>query len=274
MNVTCIINTFNEDLNIRNAIKSAKMLTEKVIVVDMYSNDNTVNIARDSGADVYFIENLGYVEPARAYACSLVKTEWVLILDADEILSIKLIEYIKETINDDVFDVVDIPRVNYIFGKKIKGGGWGVTQDSHKRLFKKNKVNFSNTIHSTFLHDKDLNLCKISDNSLNIIHFNYVDVFQFVTKMNKYTTVEALNHIKSYKRNLPLSWILISFKVFLHRYIYLKGFKDGWIGFSLCSLMGVYELLKNIKLAEMSHNSSNSVRAEYDRIAEKIFFDS
>ena len=85
MGIGVLIETHNEEKNIADCIRSARLLTRSVVVVDMQSTDKTVEIAKANGAQIReFGTHPLYVEPAREFGVKQVKTDWVLILDADE----------------------------------------------------------------------------------------------------------------------------------------------------------------------------------------------
>ncbi|MEN3039793.1 MAG: glycosyltransferase, partial [Candidatus Kryptonium sp.] len=67
LNISVVIHTYNEERNIRNCLESVKW-AEEILVCDMYSEDRTVEIAREYTDRIVFFERVGYVEPARQYA--------------------------------------------------------------------------------------------------------------------------------------------------------------------------------------------------------------
>src|SRR3989344_1654842 len=96
--ISVVINTLNEEKNLPRALTSVKSFADEVVVVDMYSDDKTQDLARKFGAKVYEHERTNYVEPARNFAISKATGEWILILDADEELQTSLREEILEVV--------------------------------------------------------------------------------------------------------------------------------------------------------------------------------
>src|SRR5262245_29586580 len=84
--ISVVINTRNEEKNLPHALRSVRPWVDEIIVVDMCSEDRTVEIARSFGAKTFPHEPLGYCEPARAFALGQATQPWVLILDADEMV--------------------------------------------------------------------------------------------------------------------------------------------------------------------------------------------
>jgi len=148
--ISVVINTFNEESNIANVIASTSTWVDEIIVVDMYSTDKTVQIAESLGAKVYMYQNVGYADPARQFAIEKAQFEWILMLDADEMVPIKLSKVLQRIMNSNTYDIVNIPWTNYLFGKEIKFTGWGEHQDAHMRFLKKDLFYLMETSTSFF----------------------------------------------------------------------------------------------------------------------------
>ncbi|MBA3436329.1 MAG: glycosyltransferase, partial [Chloroflexi bacterium] len=84
--ISGIINTRNEAANIRYSVASLVSWCDEVIVMDQESDDGTAEIARAAGATVLSHPHTGFVEPARAAAVDSATGDWLMILDADEIV--------------------------------------------------------------------------------------------------------------------------------------------------------------------------------------------
>lgn len=137
MGISVLIHTFNEERNIRNCLETVKWADE-IIIVDMYSDDKTVEIAKEYTDKIYFFERVGYVEPARQFALEKSTHEWILVVDADELVPLKLKNKLFEIMEKDLADVVFIPRNNYFFGRLMQGTGWGlyriISQDFLRKI--------------------------------------------------------------------------------------------------------------------------------------------
>ena len=82
--ISAVINTLNEAKKIGRCLASLKGFANEVIVVDMMSTDSTRDIVKKYGAKVFKHKRVGYVEPARNFAISKARYDWIIILDADE----------------------------------------------------------------------------------------------------------------------------------------------------------------------------------------------
>ena len=82
MRLSIVINTLNEEKNLPRVLASIDSLADEIVVVDMKSDDKTVEIAEKGGAKVYGHERTNYVEPARNFAIAKTTGEWIFIFNA------------------------------------------------------------------------------------------------------------------------------------------------------------------------------------------------
>ena len=242
--ISVVINTLNEEKNLPRALASVKSFADEIIVVDMKSDDKTVEIVKKAGAKVYQHKRMGYVEPARNYAISKATGDWILILDADEQAPKTLIKELKKIVQKPKADFYRLPRKNIIFGKWIKHSRWW--PDYNIRFFRKGFVSWSEIIHSVpTTQGKGLDLQARED--LAIIHHHYDSIEQFVERMNRYTT----EHAKQRSRDGRFRWrdlIKKPAEEFLSRYFSGEGYKDGVHGLALASLQAFSELVLYLKI--------------------------
>lgn len=273
--VSVAINTYNEEKNIANAIESVPFADE-IIIVDMYSSDRTVEIAkRYSNVKVFNFEPCGYADPARQYAIEQVSNDWVMVLDADELVTPVLWNELKSVVENDLADVVQIPRVNYMFGEKIICGGWA--KDTVLRFFKKSSIiGYSARVHSDFYQfPTDVRKIFLDIPEAYILHFNYLGIEHFIEKMNKYTTIEAAEMFKG-QRGIPKAKHIIKDCLwFIPRFMWKSGGrKNGWTGLALAVLMLTYKISTFAKYKLMTKYSSSlyqdEIYKEYQVIASKV----
>lgn len=269
--ISAVINTFNEEENLNYVLRSVQEWVDEIIIVDMYSSDRTVEIAKSFGAKVFYYENMRFVEPARSYAVSQSSGDWILILDADELVPLSLKEALLEIVATNIVDIVYIPRLNYLLGKPMIGAGWGAEQDAHARFFRCGMLNFQEAIHSCARPADGARIYKLKyEDDKAIVHFNYINSFHFLEKLNRYTDIEA-NQIFNGSNHITLFVFIYKVVVeFIIRYVLKKGFLDGWRGLYLSLLMSMYQVVKFAKLKELSEVGNNDqIKAAYCQIAEK-----
>lgn len=228
--ITVIIHTFNESPNIEDCIDSAYNLTKQIVVIDMESKDNTRNLARNKGVDVKTFPFSFYVEPARKFGIEQVTTEWVLILDADERITMPLSEEIHTIIDNfnnskDKTTYYRIPRKNIFARKKwLKHGGWW--PDYQIRLINKNYFrNWSSRIHSTPEIEGKQGYLKNP-----LLHYFHGDLEKMVEKTVIYENIESQLLFEA-KRSVSTLTFFRKFTGELYRRMFKKqGFLDGPVG--------------------------------------------
>jgi glycosyltransferase involved in cell wall biosynthesis len=270
--ISVVINTLNEEKNLPYALRSVRTWADEIIVVDMHSEDRTVEIAREYGAKVFFFERMGFSEPARAFAVSQATGDWVFLLDADEMIPQPLSEKLMQIAVEDTVDVVIISRLNYLLGGPLWHTGWGPHQDRHPRFFKKDKIDLNPRIHG-FIHPAQgaRVLTLQYQGKMAFHHFNYVDCAQFLEKLNRYTSIEAQQAFERGERSTPVKAILHALLEFANRFIRKQGFRDGWRGFYLSGFMAMYRWATYAKLQELhSTGGKSKIIEKYHRVAEEL----
>lgn len=237
--VSCVIHTYNSEKYLSKCLASVSWCDE-IVIVDMYSTDRTLEIAKEFGAKIYMHENIGYADPARAFGLSKCSNDWILALDSDEMIPGKLKYQLFNEIEKNKFDVYNISRRNFFFGREILGSGWGYKNDLVPRLFKKGFLNYGTEVHNFNKIEPNARVGEIVSKDISIIHFNYDSVNQFIRKLNTYTDNEVNSTKYNYKGKPAFKIIYHFFREVLGRFIYKKGYKDGWIGLYLALAMAFY----------------------------------
>ncbi len=269
--ISAIIHTLNEERNIASALRSVVSWVDEIIVVDMYSDDSTVEIARAFGAKIFLHEKTGFVEPARNFAQEKATGDWIIALDADEIIPPELSRELMKIAEDNRADICYVPRLNYFGGFPLLHSGWGPEQDKLARFYRKGSFVHLPTIHS---HPQRQNGCRVLELKYRpgfaIIHFNYQDVSHCIDKLNRYTDVESSQRSQKGKRLRAVAMTLSPLWEFTNRYFRYQGFRDGWPGFYYSFLMAFYKMTHAMKLREIQVvGSAEKVRGKYSAIAEE-----
>ena len=121
--ITVIVPTFNEEENIRECLESVRW-ADDIFVVDSYSTDSTLEIAREFTDHIVQHE---YVNSAtqKNWALQFVQTDWVMVCDADERVSPELADRVRRILADGTdYDGFYIRRLTVFFGKLIRHCGW------------------------------------------------------------------------------------------------------------------------------------------------------
>lgn len=236
--------TFNEELRLGRTLSAIKDLADEIVIVDSFSSDKTVEIAKSFGAKVYQIPWPGYGEQKNNVIERCTK-EWVLLIDADEVITPELAKEIKEAMEHGDNYVYEIPFNSVCFGKRIRFGGW--SGSSRVRLFKRLCGHYSfDAVHEQFLTSEDIG--KLTH---RIDHYTYEDIYDYLHKFNRYTTEGATVALGKNKSAGFFNIVINPIFKFLRMYIFRLGFLDGVEGLALSIFSSLYTSVKYLKLREM-----------------------
>ena len=233
----------------------------------MESSDNTREVAKKLGAKVFTHKQLDYVEPARNFAISKAKGEWILILDVDEEIPSGLIKKLKEIIKKPKDDYYRIPRKNFIFGKWIRHTRFW--PDYNIRFFKKGTVSWNEVIHAVPM-TQGMGADIPAKEEYALIHHHYEDIDQYIERMNRYTKVQSQELMKN---GYVFAWqdlITKPLNEFLSRYFAGEGYKDGIHGLTISLLQALSELTLYSKVWQKQgfkeeEIKKNEIRTELNR---------
>jgi glycosyltransferase involved in cell wall biosynthesis len=236
----CIV-TENEERNIEATLQTVSFANE-IIIIDSYSSDRTVEICKKYTDQIYLNTYQG-CGIQKKIALEKVTKEWVLILDADERLSVELQQEIQEVINSSTeYSGFIIPFQTFYLGKAIKFGDW--YKERHLRLFKRDKGQITaKIVHSSLEVDG-----KISNLYNYILHYSFPTVERVLHKINDYSTLGAKERLQAGEKANIFTAILHGMFAFLRGYIFKLGFLDGKYGFMLAISNAQGSYYKYIKL--------------------------
>lgn len=244
MGLSVGIITYNEEKNILKVIKAVEKIADEIIIVDSNSTDNTVDLVKKNGAQV-FVESWKGYGPQKNSVIEKCNQDWILLIDADEIVSEKLGERIFEIINSKPeFEVYEVNFTAVCFGKIIKHGGW--SNHYRIRLFKNGSGKYNDKeVHEGFITNE--NVAKLKE---KIFHYTYDSLDDYFQKFSRYTS-EASNQLTKEGKTISIfeTYLRSSFK-FFKMYILQLGFLDGYEGYLLSRLSSMYVLIKYSKLRE------------------------
>jgi glycosyltransferase involved in cell wall biosynthesis len=234
--IVAAILTKNEAAHIADCIKSVQWV-DRVIVEDSFSDDGTVAIAEDLGAQVFQNEFVNF-SAARNRTLNNIRdlgVEWVLFVDADERVTPELAQEIRQVIGKGDTAGWWIPRYNVMWGHIMQGGGW--YPDCQLRLMRVEAAHYDpeRQVHEIVILDGQADYLKE-----HLMHYNYDSLAQFKFKQDRYIDFEAKILKEKGIRAKPWTYLTMPIREFLRRYISLNGYKDGWVGLQICSLMSWY----------------------------------
>ena len=248
--ISVVINTYNAERDLEQVLEAVKDFDE-VLICDMESTDNTLNIARKHGCRIVTFERKTYniVEPAREFAIHEARFDWVLVVDADEIVTPELKEYLYRRIKeDDCPDGLYIPRKNYFMGRFMRCH----YPDHILRFFRKDKTHWPPIIHCTPVVDGRVEKIPAKNKELAFEHLANDSVENIVNKTNQYTRNELER--KQHKHYGTIAFLWRPFFRFFKAYILKGAILDGKPGFIKAMLEGYYQFIFLSKKYENTEN--------------------
>jgi glycosyltransferase involved in cell wall biosynthesis len=247
--LTVIIPCKNERKNIRPCIASVKLVADEVIVADSGSTDGTLDIVREVGG--CRIIQREYVNSGnfKNWAIPQAAHPWVLIVDADERVTLPLAVEIGCLMNDAPrHDGYHIYRANYFLGHRVRHGGWG--SDKVLRLFRRDLGRYLGESDHAEIHVSSGSTGRLQ---ARLEHFTYWSYDQYFQKLKRYTVQSAEAKHAAGKRASYARMLLSPPLRFLHCYIVRLGFLDGLLGLQISALTGMSSFVKQIRLWELQH---------------------
>jgi glycosyltransferase involved in cell wall biosynthesis len=275
LSLAVIILTYNEELHIERCIRSVKNIADKIIIVDSYSTDHTIQIATKLGADIHLNSWPGNQSDQLNWALTNISidSDWILRLDADEFLLPDLNLEIEKKIQniDDNITGIYLRRRIYFMGKWIKYGGsypikllrlWRTNfgywekkeMDEHFILLKGESIVLDHDFVDENLNNFSWWINKHNSYSIREVNEYYRLKEEIKTKQKINIEKYDINKNKLFLKikfyyNLPL--IIRPFFYFLYRYIFLLGFLDGFQGFIWHFMQCLwYRILVDVKIIE------------------------
>lgn len=244
--ISVVILTKNEEKNIIDCIESVSWADE-IVIIDDFSLDRTVEVVNNliySKKIKIFQRKLNQNFSAqRNFALSKVKHEWVLFIDADEIVTKDLKEEINSIIisKEDKYNGYYIKREDVIWGKHIKHGEFGNIR--LLRFAKKNSGDWVGDVHERWVVDEPA-----TDLEAIILHYPHQNVTDFLKEINFYTTIRANELYKNNIKTNVFEILLYPKGKFLLNYIFKLGFLDNIEGLILAIFMSFHSFLVRGKL--------------------------
>lgn len=270
-NLSVLIPTFNEEVNLPHALRSVVGWVDRIFVVDSESTDRTRDIARQHGAEVVVQPWLGYAKQKNWALDNLpIDTDWVFILDADEAITPALRDELLSISRKDPTSVPEsgfyVNRLPHFMGRAIRHCGFFPSYNL--RFFKRGRARYEDReVHEHMVVDGLTTQLKQI-----MLHEDRRGLEHYIAKHNRYSTLEAREILKEQLRvastraeqlergiafrrwlklhvlpYLPLSGVFR----FFYMYFFRLGFLDGATGFRFCLLLATYDFFITLKLHEL-----------------------
>ncbi|MDD4929065.1 MAG: glycosyltransferase family 2 protein [Gallionella sp.] len=242
--LSVIIITRNEAANIRACIASVAWANE-IIVVDGGSSDDTADIARSLGVQVYVHADWPGFGPQKNIALSYATGDWVFSIDADERATPELRTEIEQTMKRADADGYYCPRLSQFCGKFIRHCGW--YPDYVLRLFRRSAGRFSDSL----VHESVLLTGKTARFKTPLLHYSYLTLADVERKVEHYSTAAARQMFEAGKKSAHADALLRGAWAFLRTYVLRLGVLDGSAGWAIACMNARTTYLKYHKLSAL-----------------------
>lgn len=230
--ISAVIIAQDEERIIGQALDSIKGLVSEIVFVDSGSKDRTIEIAEKHGARVIHQDWLGYAAQ-KNFAISQAKSDWILSLDSDEIITPELATEIKTLLADGAEVSADgfrIARLMHVGNRAIAHGGF--YPDRQMRLFRRGKGRFNDRL----VHESVVLDGTPGELQNHLLHMSYRDLDHFSTAHENYARLAAKEALRSgYNpaKSSALNLYLHPLWTFFYRYFVRLGFLDGVLGLQM-----------------------------------------
>ena len=245
MDISVVIITFNEEERLEGALKSVADLADEVIVVDSFSTDKTLDLAKRYTKRIYQREWTNFSDQ-KNFANDKASSAWILSLDADERVSAELREEILDIKKGEPeYAGFSIPRRVYYLGKWIRHSGW--YPDRKIRLFRKEEARWE----GEYIHEKLVIQGKIEKLKGSIHHFTYRSIADHLDRINNFSKLGAQRLYTQKKRARWHHFVFLPFFRFIKSFFFRLGFLDGFAGLVISVLNSYAVFIRYAKLKEI-----------------------
>jgi glycosyltransferase involved in cell wall biosynthesis len=251
VSLSVVVITFNEEANIGRCLQA---LADEVLVVDSFSTDRTVEICRQHGARVVAHAFEGYVEQ-KNFATAQARHDYVLQLDADEVLTEELRQGIRQVKADWQYAGYTLARLTNYCGTWVRHGGW--YPDRKLRLYDRRLGRWEGLL----LHERYELTTNQPTGVLagDLLHYSYDSVEQHVSQLNRFTSIAAAElALRGQRRVTPFHLLLKPLWKFVHGYFFRLGLLDGFAGLCIAGISAWGVFLKFAKLRTLPAGPSSA----------------
>jgi glycosyltransferase involved in cell wall biosynthesis len=255
--LSVVIITYNEEKNITRCLNSLKPIADEIIVLDSFSSDYTVDIAREWGAKVWQEPFRGYIEQKNR-AIELATYNYIMSIDADEEIDEELQKSIHAAKQTFTYSAYKMKRCTNHCGRFIRHGTW--YPDRKIRLFDKRVACWG----GLNPHDKVVFRKTIAVKQLpgEILHYSFATIHEHIAKNDRFSSIVAKSYYKAGKRTNLVRVIVNPAWAFINGFFIRKGFLDGSQGLIIAWNQARYTFLKHKKLWRLQSGEKQKIQSD------------
>ena len=265
LKLSVVLATHNEAANLGRCLKAIIGLADEIVIIDGRSTDDTVKIAKKFEARVTLTDNLPNFHIMKNMAIDAAKGEWVLQLDADEIVSPELAREIQSTINDErsTMNGYWLNRKNWFLDRFLTKGGQ--YPDPTLRLYRRG----FGRLPARDVHEQAVVKGPTGYLKSELLHYRDTSFAKYLDGFNLYTSFIAgqmqTQKLKFNILNVLLYLCLKPLSTFIKIYFRHRGYVDGYPGFVFALFSGLVHAVSYIKYWQITKYPENSSFPLFDK---------
>ncbi len=251
--LSAVIITFNEENNIARCLDSIVNVVDEIIIIDSLSTDRTEAIC--SNYNVKFIKREweGY-SATKNFANSLVTSDYILSLDADEALSPELTASILQAKKAGFTGVYELVRLTNYCGKWIYNSGW--YPDVKIRVFPTEFSKWDGEIvHENLVFSKEQAVTRLNG---DLYHYSYVSFIDHKNRADQYSRLTAIKYAQKGKKANLISPYFSALARFVSMFVFKKGFLDGYMGYKIAAISAASNIYKYQEVRRINRENSKN----------------
>ncbi len=250
--LSAVLITKNEEHNIKNCVDHLIDWVDEIVVFDSGSTDNTTGILDGYNSSKIKIRQIEWQGFARTknLAVEAANGDWILSVDADEIITPDLRDEIRQLVGKAEQDGYLIPRLLYFCNRPVRYGG--SYPDYQLRLFRKSAGRFEETP----VHEYVKLGTRPGKLKNHMLHYSYRTMFDYWARLNRYTELDAEKKYQQGKRFKFFRIFVLQLEIVKRLFLRL-GILDGFPGIFYHIFSAVSSLVKYAKLWEYQQTKKN-----------------
>ena len=243
--------TFNAAARLAQCLE-ALSFADEVVIIDGGSTDGTAQIAESHGARVIVERTWPGFGPQKNRAVQALDTDWILSIDADEIVSPELAGSIRQTIRQSTHDIYAVDRLSSFCGQWIHHSGW--YPDWIPRLFRRGAARFSDDL----VHERLVFDTPVGRLDGKLLHYSYENFETVLRKLDSYSTAGAQQRHAAGQQATFTKAVARGTWAFIRTYLLRQGFRDGRAGWMIAMFNAETVYYRFLKLAQLNRQRNRS----------------